>query len=44
MVSRIGQLPNYRLQIMTLQAIEAQGLRKEFGEKVAVSDLTLSVG
>jgi ABC-2 type transport system ATP-binding protein len=29
---------------MTLQAIEAQGLRKEFGEKVAVSDLTLSVG
>jgi ABC-2 type transport system ATP-binding protein len=29
---------------MTEQAIEAQGLRKEFGEKVAVADLTLSVG
>jgi ABC-2 type transport system ATP-binding protein len=29
---------------MTEQAIESLGLRKEFGEKVAVADLTLSVG
>lgn len=29
---------------MTELAIEARGLRKEFGDKVAVSDLTLSVG
>lgn len=28
---------------MTEQAIQAQGLRKEFGQKVAVADLTLSV-
>jgi ABC-2 type transport system ATP-binding protein len=28
---------------MTERAIEARGLRKEFGEKVAVADLTLSV-
>lgn len=29
---------------MTVHAIEARGLRKEFGEKIAVADLTLSVG
>jgi ABC-2 type transport system ATP-binding protein len=29
---------------MTELAIDARGLRKEFGEKVAVSDLTLTVG
>jgi ABC-2 type transport system ATP-binding protein len=29
---------------MTEQAIDARGLRKEFGEKVAVADLTLQVG